>query len=196
VTQLLSSPELLCLGTNISPTTPLSIEVTASFSNTSANKDIASLDRTEKMAQLTKLFIASILDHIHAFPTGKDAEILSQKFYILHVLAQLKHTANSITGLAWLIKSVHAQLSETHPEKEVNTICTDLIWALFICPAVTNPEPFGVTDAPVGTQARHTLSQVTKHQFYPQILSYIYNLQLTDLCRVKKQQNLYILFLF
>jgi len=65
-------------------------------------------------------------------------------------------------GLAWLIKSIHSQLSQTHPEKEVNSICTDLIWALFICPAVTNPEPFGVTDAPVGTQARHTLSQVRR----------------------------------
>jgi hypothetical protein len=67
---------------------------------------------------------------------------------------------SSITGLAWLIKSIHTQLSATFPEKEVSTICNDLIWALFICPAVTNPEPFGVTDTPVGSQARHTLSQV------------------------------------
>jgi hypothetical protein len=65
-----------------------------------------------------------------------------------------------IPGLAWLIKSVHTQLSATFAEKEVTTICNDLIWALFICPAVTNPEPFGVTDTPVGTHARHTLSQV------------------------------------
>lgn len=64
------------------------------------------------------------------------------------------------TGLAWLLQSIHQQLSQSLAEKEVRIICTDLIWALFICPAVTNPEPFGVTDAPVGTQERHILSQV------------------------------------
>ncbi|CAL8143674.1 unnamed protein product [Orchesella dallaii] len=133
VTELLSSPNLLCLGTNIPATSPTaSMDTTGCLPNNSQNKDILSLDRTEKMAELTKMFIDSILDNINSFPPG----------------------------LAWLIKSVHVQLSPNYPEKEVSTICTDLIWALFICPAVTNPEPFGVTDAPVGSQARHTLSQV------------------------------------
>ena len=72
VTLLLASQELLCLGTNVPPTSPLSvIEATTQFSNATALcKDIASLDRTEKIAKLTKLFIESILDHIHAFPKG------------------------------------------------------------------------------------------------------------------------------
>ncbi|XP_021947874.2 receptor-mediated endocytosis protein 6 homolog [Folsomia candida] len=131
VTQFLSSSELLCLG-NVLPTDRDRDDMPMLRNGDATNRDIASLDRTEKMAKLTKLFVESILDNIHAFPTG----------------------------LAWLIKSVHTQLSGAFPDKEVSKICNDLIWALFICPAVTNPEPFGVTDTPVGTHARHTLSQV------------------------------------
>jgi len=46
------------------------MEVSLSTFGPSTNKDIALLDRTEKMAKLTQLFLESILDNIHAFPTG------------------------------------------------------------------------------------------------------------------------------
>jgi hypothetical protein len=72
VTQFLSSPELHSLGRN-QPTSPTanSDVVDCFATNGPSNGDIASLDRTEKMAKLTKLFVESILDNIHAFPTGK-----------------------------------------------------------------------------------------------------------------------------
>jgi len=71
VTQFLSSPELHSLGASLptSPTT-LSDVVTCFGGNIPTNGDIASIDRTEKMAKLTKLFVDSILDNIHAFPAG------------------------------------------------------------------------------------------------------------------------------
>lgn len=71
VTQFLSSPELHSLGNNL-PTSPTAVaDVVGCFAgNGPTNGDIASLDRTEKMAKLTKLFVESILDNIHAFPTG------------------------------------------------------------------------------------------------------------------------------
>lgn len=71
VTQFLSSSELHLLGSTL-PITPTSNQdIIASLRNgDGVNGDIASLDRTEKMANLTKLFVESILDNIHAFPSG------------------------------------------------------------------------------------------------------------------------------
>lgn len=69
VTQFLSSSELLCLG-NVLPTDRDRDDMPMLRNGDATNRDIASLDRTEKMAKLTKLFVESILDNIHAFPTG------------------------------------------------------------------------------------------------------------------------------
>ncbi len=71
VTEFLSSPELHSLGQTL-PITPTSNQdIGVSLRNGDGIRgDIASLDRTEKMAKLTKLFVESILDNIHAFPTG------------------------------------------------------------------------------------------------------------------------------
>jgi len=75
VTQLLSSPDLLCLGTDLpaaSPAAPMdTVSGFAKAAISTTNGDIASVDRTERMAKLTKIFVESILDNIHAFPAGK-----------------------------------------------------------------------------------------------------------------------------
>ena len=42
-------------------------------------------------------------------------------------------------------------------------MCADLIFAMFICPAVCDPEPYGITsDAPISYIARHNLMQVAQ----------------------------------
>ncbi|PSN29560.1 hypothetical protein C0J52_22666 [Blattella germanica] len=44
----------------------------------------------------------------------------------------------------------------------VNAICTDLVFTYFICPAIVNPEPYGITDAPISYISRFNLIQVAK----------------------------------
>lgn len=44
--------------------------------------------------------------------------------------------------------------------KEINAITTDLIFTLFVCPAIVQPEPYGISDAPISEIARHNLIQV------------------------------------
>ena len=42
-------------------------------------------------------------------------------------------------------------------------MCADLVFAMFICPAVCDPEPYCITsDAPISYIARHNLMQVAQ----------------------------------
>lgn len=41
-------------------------------------------------------------------------------------------------------------------------IATDLVFTHFICPAIVNPEPYGITDAPISYIARFNLIQVAQ----------------------------------
>lgn len=45
---------------------------------------------------------------------------------------------------------------------QVSAICTDLVFTHFVCPAIVNPEPYGITDAPISYIARFNLIQVAK----------------------------------
>lgn len=41
-------------------------------------------------------------------------------------------------------------------------MCSDLVFAFFICPAIVNPEPYGITDAPISDIASFNLMQVAQ----------------------------------
>lgn len=41
-------------------------------------------------------------------------------------------------------------------------MCADLIFTLFICPAIVTPEIYGITDVPISEVARHNLMQVAQ----------------------------------
>lgn len=45
---------------------------------------------------------------------------------------------------------------------QVFAICTDLVFTLFICPAIVKPEPYGITDVPIGSVASFNLIQVAQ----------------------------------
>ena len=46
---------------------------------------------------------------------------------------------------------------------EVRSVCADLVFALFICPAICDPEPHGITtDIPISHIARHNLMQMAQ----------------------------------
>lgn len=51
--------------------------------------------------------------------------------------------------------------------KTARKLCCDVIMALYICPAICDPEPYGViTDMQISTVARHNLMQVMNFMFF------------------------------
>lgn len=46
--------------------------------------------------------------------------------------------------------------------RQVHAICVDLVFASFICPAIVNPDPCGIVEAPISPIARSNLIQVAQ----------------------------------
>ena len=46
--------------------------------------------------------------------------------------------------------------------KDIYAVCVDLIFTLFICPAIVDPEPMGIIDMPISYIARFNLMQVAQ----------------------------------
>ncbi|XP_066584150.1 GTPase-activating protein and VPS9 domain-containing protein 1 isoform X2 [Prorops nasuta] len=84
--------------------------------------------------RITQRFIVSIQENMHCFPIS----------------------------VSWLVRQMAGLLSKSGnvDSKEVHAICTDLVFTYFICPAIVNPEPYGITDAPISYIARFNLMQV------------------------------------
>ncbi|KAK2576023.1 hypothetical protein KPH14_007375 [Odynerus spinipes] len=84
--------------------------------------------------RITQRFIISIRENMHCFPTS----------------------------IYWLVRQMAGLLSKNGnvEPKEVHAMCTDLVFTYFICPAIVNPEPYGITDAPISYVARFNLMQV------------------------------------
>ena len=70
-------------------------------------------------------------------------------------------------SLAWIVSQLYHSLikSQAATAEQARAICADLVLASFICPAVCDPEPYGITsDAPISYIARHNLMQVLAAQ--------------------------------
>nr|XP_061804553.1 GTPase-activating protein and VPS9 domain-containing protein 1-like isoform X5 [Nerophis lumbriciformis] len=66
-------------------------------------------------------------------------------------------------SLRWIVSQMYKTLScvEGLEIGEVRTMCTDLLLTCFICPAIVNPEQYGIiSDAPINEVARFNLMQV------------------------------------
>ncbi|XP_072563792.1 GTPase-activating protein and VPS9 domain-containing protein 1 isoform X1 [Paramormyrops kingsleyae] len=66
-------------------------------------------------------------------------------------------------SLRWIVSQMYKTLSrvERLEMSEVRTMCTDLLLTCFICPAIVNPEQYGIiSDAPINEVARFNLMQV------------------------------------
>ncbi|KAK1119373.1 hypothetical protein K0M31_013207 [Melipona bicolor] len=83
---------------------------------------------------ITQRFIVSIRENMHCFPSS----------------------------VCWLVRQMAGLLGKSGnvDSKEVHAMCTDLVFTYFICPAIVNPEPYGITDAPISYVARFNLMQV------------------------------------
>ncbi|XP_076292582.1 GTPase activating protein and VPS9 domains 1 isoform X1 [Lasioglossum baleicum] len=84
--------------------------------------------------RITQRFIVGIRENMHCFPSS----------------------------VCWLVRQMAGLLGKTGSidAKEVHAMCTDLVFTYFICPAIVNPEPYGITDAPISYVARFNLMQV------------------------------------
>ncbi|KAM3911897.1 GTPase-activating protein and VPS9 domain-containing protein 1 isoform 1-T1 [Leptodactylus fuscus] len=66
-------------------------------------------------------------------------------------------------SLRWIVSQMYKTLScvEGLDVGEVRSMCTDLLLTCFICPAIVNPEQYGIiSDAPINEVARFNLMQV------------------------------------
>ncbi|KAK1786856.1 hypothetical protein P4O66_017238 [Electrophorus voltai] len=66
-------------------------------------------------------------------------------------------------SLRWIVSQMYKTLARVEGLEvgEVKTMCTDLLLTCFICPAIVNPEQYGIiSDAPINEVARFNLMQV------------------------------------
>ncbi|KAG8241144.1 GTPase-activating protein and VPS9 domain-containing protein 1 [Homalodisca vitripennis] len=90
----------------------------------------------QSLVTITRRFIVSLQENLHCFPPS----------------------------VSWLVRQIFCLLKKSAiiQEKEMFAITTDLVLTHFICPAIVNPEPYGITDAPISYIARFNLIQVAQ----------------------------------
>ncbi|CAH1787256.1 unnamed protein product [Owenia fusiformis] len=91
----------------------------------------------EKLVQMTNRFILSIKNNLYCFPQS----------------------------LCWLVSQLYHMINKSNnvDTAEARAMCADLVFTLFICPAICDPEPYGITsDTPLSYIARHNLMQVAQ----------------------------------
>lgn len=103
----------------------------------------------EKLAELTSRFIDGIKGSSYCFPSCL-SWVLRQVYQML---------ASNSSAVAPEAGDVLAP----RPTTEVDSVCVDLVFSYFICPAILNPEPYGIAaDAHVSPIARHNLMQIAQ----------------------------------
>ncbi|KAK4017067.1 hypothetical protein OUZ56_032022 [Daphnia magna] len=85
---------------------------------------------------------------------------LTQRF-ILGLAASVACFPSSV---AWLVRQMRSLLTHSMriDARQVHAICVDLVFAFFICPAIVNPDPCGIVEAPISPIARSNLIQVAQ----------------------------------
>ncbi|XP_052788817.1 GTPase-activating protein and VPS9 domain-containing protein 1-like [Mya arenaria] len=84
----------------------------------------------DKLVLMANRFITSIKNNMHCFPQS----------------------------LGWIVSQVYQVLAKSGKAEmgEVRSVCADLVFALFICPAICDPEPHGITtDVPIRSKSRN-----------------------------------------
>ena len=69
-----------------------------------------------------------------------------------------------MVSVAWIVRQMRLLLTHSMSVEpgEVHAICVDLVFAFFICPAIVNPDPCGIVEAPISPMARSNLIQVAQ----------------------------------
>jgi hypothetical protein len=95
-----------------------------------------------------------------------------RRFIIQKLVGHVKRFLNGIQSsfstfppfLSQLLRSIFRKMTEAGcmESKDVYIVCVDILFTLFICPAIVDPEPMGVIDMPISYIARFNLMQVAQ----------------------------------
>ncbi|KAH1022384.1 hypothetical protein HUJ04_011797 [Dendroctonus ponderosae] len=88
-------------------------------------------DVASKLAQFTNSFVQSLLENVCSFPRA----------------------------LAWIAFHIYKMIENNYCAKEANSIITELLFTLFICPVIVDPEQYGIANAVTSEMVRHNLIQ-------------------------------------
>ncbi|GFY72679.1 GTPase-activating protein and VPS9 domain-containing protein 1 [Trichonephila inaurata madagascariensis] len=90
----------------------------------------------KKLVNITNRFIEEIRNNLYCFPQS----------------------------LSWLARQMYniVMKAKRVEVREVGAMCADLVFAFFICPAIVDPESYGITDIPISYIARFNLMQVAQ----------------------------------
>ena len=88
-----------------------------------------------KLAGHAQQFVLAIRDNLHSLPS------------FLSNLIRIIFTSMETRGIE---------------PREIWAVCTDVLFNSFICPAIVDPEPKGITDMPISYHARFNLMQVAQ----------------------------------
>ena len=102
-----------------------------------------------------------------------DRNLKAHRQYIIGKL--VAHAKRFITGiqrnfqrfpphLASIMRYLFLKMTEASnmETKDIYAVCVDMIFTLFICPAIVDPEPMGIIDMPISYIARFNLMQVAQ----------------------------------
>ncbi|RZC32686.1 RasGAP domain containing protein, partial [Asbolus verrucosus] len=85
-----------------------------------------------KLAEFTNYFICSLRENVYSFPKS----------------------------IAWIVYQISKITTKSFGSKEANAIVTELIFTLYICPAIVDPEQYCICDAQITDVTQHNLMQV------------------------------------
>ncbi|KAJ8934394.1 hypothetical protein NQ314_013435 [Rhamnusium bicolor] len=85
-----------------------------------------------KLVQYTNAFISSLLENVYSFPKS----------------------------ISWIVCHISKIIEKSFGAKEANSIITELIFTLYICPVIVDPEQYGICNSQVTDVTRHNLIQV------------------------------------
>ncbi|KAL1501413.1 hypothetical protein ABEB36_006736 [Hypothenemus hampei] len=89
-------------------------------------------DVASKLAQFANTFVQSLMENLYGFPKA----------------------------LAWIVCHIYKMVEKSFDSKEANAVITELLFSLFICPVILEPEKYGINIGSTSDLARHNLIQV------------------------------------
>ncbi|CAG9822510.1 unnamed protein product [Phaedon cochleariae] len=86
----------------------------------------------EKLVDFTNTFVTSLLENVYSFPKS----------------------------VAWIVSQISKIIEKSFSIKQANAIVTELIFTLYICPVILDPEQYGICMSQVTEIVRHNLIQI------------------------------------
>lgn len=87
---------------------------------------------TRRLVQFTNFFIGSLRENVYSFPKS----------------------------IAWIVYRVSQIITKSFGSKQANAIVTELVFTLYICPAIVDPEQYCICDAQITSVTQHNLMQI------------------------------------